>query len=126
MSEVFSIIESPVFPNFSALYQRLGLVETKLTSVRKAITESKKRKPDYVVAEFIYGYSSHYSGVHISNLDSLLVSLQKYSPDTRMIVLVDKSERQYVDKLNAIMPLHAVYVLPVTAAQMEAVFAETG
>jgi len=119
---VFSIIESPRHPNFSNVYQRLGLEEIKLNSIRKANAALKKKLPDFVVAEFIYGYGSNYSGVHISNLDVFLVTLLKYKCAARVIVLVDKSERRFVDKLNEIMPLHAVLQLPVTESDIEACF----
>jgi hypothetical protein len=121
MTTLFSIAESPTHPDFSDLYQRLGITEVKLGSMRKAISELKKQTPDVVVAEFFYGYGNNYAGVNISNLDVLLFSLQKAAPEARVIVLVEKSERQYVDKLNDILPLHAVLQQPVSAVDMEAV-----
>ncbi|MGW8228541.1 MAG: hypothetical protein ACWGOW_06550 [Gammaproteobacteria bacterium] len=87
--------------------------------MRKAINELKKQPPDYVVAEFFYGYGNNYAGVNISNLDVFLYSLQRYAPQARVIVMVDKSERQYVDKLNDIFSLHAVLQHPVSKAQLE-------
>ena len=118
--KLFSVVESPTHPDLSGLYARLGFDETKLTSTRKAMAELKAQRPDVVVAEFFYGYGNNYAGVNISNLDVLLFSLQKYAPQARVILMVDKSERQYVDKLNEILPLHAVLLQPVAAAQMEA------
>ena len=122
---LFSIIESPAHPDFSSLYKKLGISEIRLNSIRKANAELKKQLPDIVVTEFIYGYGSNYSGVHISNLDVFLVSLLKHKAQTRVIVMVDKSERQYVDKLNEIYPLDTILVHPVTKLQMEAVLTET-
>ena len=118
---LFSIIESATHPNLSPLYQRLGIKETKLTSMRKVMSVLKKQQPDFIVAEFFYGYGNNYAGVNISNLDVMLYSLQKYSPDTRVVVLVDKSERQYVDKLNEIFPIHAVVQSPVREEDIEVV-----
>ena len=89
---LFSVIESPVHPNFSNLYQGLGIQEVRLSSIRKALAQLKKQQPDYIVAEFFYGYGNNYAGVNISNLDVLLSSLQKYAPAARVIVLVDKAE----------------------------------
>ena len=121
MSEtVFSIIESPRHPNLTALFKRLGMNEVKLNSIRKANAELKKQLPDFVVAEFIYGYGSNYSGVHISNLDVFLVTLLKYKCEAKVIVLVDKTERQFVDKLNEIMPLYEVLQFPVSETDVEA------
>ncbi|HHJ14063.1 MAG TPA: hypothetical protein ENJ79_06750 [Gammaproteobacteria bacterium] len=117
---ILSLVESPAHPNFSALYRRLGFAEIKVNSARKAIAELKKSRPDLLVAEFNYGYANNYAGVNVSNLDTLLASLRRYSPDTRTLVLVDHSERQYVDKLAALFPLRAVLVLPVTEQTMRA------
>jgi hypothetical protein len=121
MSEklLFSIIESPLHPDFSALYRKLGIEEVKLGSMRKAISALKSRTPDIVVAEFIYGYGNNYAGVNVSNLDVFLYSLQKYSRDSAVIVMVDKSEVQYVDKLSALFPIHAVLQHPVQEQDMK-------
>jgi hypothetical protein len=45
--------------------------------------------------------------------------LQKYSQDSDIVLLVDKSEMQYVDKLRALFPVHAVLLQPVNEAAME-------
>ncbi|MDV3237564.1 MAG: hypothetical protein LOY58_01765 [Gammaproteobacteria bacterium] len=116
---LFSIVESPAHPDFSALYRRLDIADVRLTSTRKAIAALKERTPDFVVAEFFYGYGNNYAGVNISNLDVFLFSLQKYAPRARVIVLVDRAERQHVDKLNDILPLHAVLLQPASAADLE-------
>ncbi len=97
----------------------MGLEEVLVQSMRKALAQLKKTRPDWVVAEFFYGYGSNYAGAHISNLDVFLASLQKYAPDCRVIVLADKSERQYLDRLSERFPLHEVLVQPVDEAVMQ-------
>lgn len=121
---VLSIIESPTHPDFSGLYRRLGFHEERATSTRKAMNLIKEVTPDYVVAEFFYGYGNNYAGVNVSNLDVFLYSLQKYAPQARIVVLVEKEERQFVDKLDALFPLHAILKQPVSEALLEAVFDE--
>jgi hypothetical protein len=118
---LFSVIESSAHPNFAALYRRLDIHDVRVSSIRKAIAELKKRAPDFVVAEFFYGYGNNYAGVNISNLDVLLSSLQKYAPRARVIVMVDKTESPHVEALNRLFPLHAVFTFPVHEASMEAV-----
>lgn len=118
---LYSVIESPAHPNLTALYQRLGIEEIKLNSVRKAIGQLKKRPPDWVVADFSYGYANNYAGVNVSNLDVLLSSLRRYAPQAQVVVLVEKAEYQYVDKLRALFTVHAVLQYPVGTAEMEAV-----
>ena len=121
---VLSVIESPAHPDFSDLYQRLGLHSITVSSMRKAISHAKKEPPDYLVAEFIYGYGNNYAGVNISNMDVLLYTLERYAPDTKVIALADKSERQYIDKLNDIIPLYAVLQLPVTSTKIESLLSD--
>ena len=122
---LFSIIESPLHPDFSALYARLDIREDKFSSMRKAISALKTQTPDLVVAEFMYGYGNNYAGVNVCNLDVFLYSLQKYSRDTRIIVLVEKREYQYVEKLAALFPLHAVLQYPVREQDIESCLKST-
>jgi hypothetical protein len=119
LATLFSVIESPAHPNFTALYQRLKVNEVKFNSMRKVIAQLKKQQPDFIVAEFSYGYSSNYAGVNISNLDVLLASLRKYAPQARVIVMVDKAEQQYVGKLAELFPLYAVLQFPVREQEIE-------
>jgi hypothetical protein len=116
---LFSIIESATHPNFTELYTSLGIKETRINSMRKAIAALKQQQPDYLVAEFFYGYGNNYAGVNISNLDVLLYSLQKYSADTKVIVLVEKNEYEHVDELNNIIKLHDTLIFPVSKKQLQ-------
>lgn len=111
---VFSIIESPLHPNFIDLYQSLGIENVQFNSMRKAISHLKKQQPDFVVADFLYGYGNNYAGVNVSNLDVFLHSLQKYAPDAKIIVMVEKEELKHVDKLAKLFNLHAVLKYPVS------------
>ncbi len=115
---IFSVIESPTHPYFTALYQKLGIEELCFKSMRKLLSKIKNTQPDFIAAEFFYGYGNNYAGVNISNLDVMLYSLQRYSPDTKVIVFVDKNERQYVDKFNDILPLYAVFTRPVNESEI--------
>lgn len=112
---VFSVIESPAHPKLSNLYDEMGYEELKFPSVRKAMAALKKNKPDVIVAEFFYAFGTNYSSNHICNLDSLLITLQKY-PDyhPKIIFLVSKREQEFVSKLDGHYGdyYHADYVLP--------------
>ena len=115
---LFSIIESPLHPNFIDLYQSLGIENVQFNSMRKAIAHLKKLKPDFVVADFLYGYGNNYAGVNVSNLDVFLHSLQKYAPDAKIIVMVEKEELKHVEKLTKLFSLHAVLKYPVSGKEM--------
>ena len=121
---LYSIIESRTHPYLSPLYNKLGLEEICFKSMRKLISKIKQEKPDYIAAEFFYGYGNNYAGVNLSNLDVMLYSLQRYSPETRVIVFVDKNEREFVGKLAAIFPLYAVFTTPVDQAQLVKILTE--
>lgn len=121
---LYSLIESPTHPNLSALYKALGFNEIKLTSSRKAMNELKKNRPDYVVAEFFYGYGNNYAGINLCNLDVFLRSLQKYAPDAKVIVIAMKEEREFVDKLAALFPVHGVLVHPVKEKDMQVLLSD--
>ena len=119
---IFSVIESPTHPHLTSLYRKLSIEELRFKSMRKLISKIKKVQPDYIAAEFFYGYGNNYAGINISNLDVMLYSLQRYSPNTKVIVFVDKNERKYVGKLNDILPLHAVVTQPFIESQIEDIF----
>jgi len=115
---VFSIIESPLHPDFTRLYHSLNIENVQFNSMRKALSHLKKKTPDFVVAEFFYGYGNNYAGVNVSNLDVFLCSLQKYAPEAKVIVMVEKEERKHVDKLSALFSLHSVLQHPVSSEMM--------
>ena len=119
MKTIFSIIESPSHPVFSQLYKSLGFEEQRFTAMRKAISFLKKTSPDYVIADFLYGYGNNYAGVNVSNLDVFLHSLQKYAKGCKVIVLVSKDELQYVEKLEKLFSLHKTLVYPVSEDDMK-------
>jgi len=122
---LFSIVESPGHPNLSSLYRDLGIEEWRLASQRKAVQALKRGRPDFVVAEFFYGFGNNYAGANLGNLDVFLASLQKYAPDARVIVLADKAQRQYVDRLAERFSLHAVLVQPVRPPDIETVLLQS-
>ena len=115
---LYTVVQSRFHPRLTDFYTEQGFEEKVFTSTRKVMSALKKESPAYLVADFIYGYSNNYAGVNISNLDVMLMAMQRYSPDTKVIVLAQKQEVQYVDKLNDIFPLLHILTLPVTARDM--------
>ena len=113
---LLSIVESRSHPDFSELYARLGLEHRWVTSMRKALAEVKQAAPDYVVAEFCYGYGNNYAGVNISNLDVFLYA--------KVIALVQKHERQHAERLREIIPYHGYVVYPVREADLQVMLTE--
>lgn len=117
---VFSIIESPTHPKLSNVYEQLGYEELQFNSVRKAMNALKKHKPDVIVAEFFYAYSTNYSSNHISNLDSLLITLHKYPEyDPKLFLVCTKKEAQYIAKLEEHYTVDQVLIQPVREEQVK-------
>lgn len=116
--QLLSVIETPVHPDFSELYRSKGYTPSRVSSMRKAISHVKKQPVDLVVAEFLYGYGEDYAGITVSNVDVLLYSLQRYRPETEIILLVNKAEQQYLDKLPDSFEIKAALVHPVAAEDL--------
>jgi hypothetical protein len=101
----FSVIASPAHPNLSAVLAGLGYEEMAFTSVRKAIAGLRKHRPVLVIADFLYAYANNYASNHISNLDSLLISFQKFpEPKPLFLFLAAKAELPYLAQLTAQYP----------------------
>ena len=117
---LLTFAESPFFPNFPDLYARLGIAETRVVNSRKALAEVKKAPPDLIVAEFVYAWANNYASNHIGNLDVLLISMPKFAPEAKVIVLARKDEMAYAERLRATYPFHELLPLPVEPGRMEA------
>ena len=116
---VLTITESFVFPDFSYLYQTMDFKEERVFSIRQASSIIKKRSIDLIVAEFLYAYSTNYSGIYKSNLEVLLVSLIKYSPKTKVIIIANKDDFKYIHVLDAVdYPVHAALQMPIQFEKM--------
>ncbi len=115
---IYSIIESPLHPDLTRLYHELNFENVQFNSMRKALSHLKKQPPDFVVADFLYGYGNNYAGVNVSNLDVFLHSLQKYSPQAKVIVMVEKEEVKHLSKLADLFTLHAALQYPVLPEAM--------
>ena len=127
---VFTIIESASPLKISHLFDEMGYEEMQFSSVRKAIKAIKKHKPDVIIAPFFYAYANNYASNHISNLDSLLITLQTYSDyHPKFIFLVDKKETEFVERLihhyDGFSNLSYPLVLPVTEQQVRDVLSST-
>lgn len=118
MSLLYAIVESPHHPDITPLYRELGIQAMPINSQRKAISQLKKQAPDWIVAEFFYGWGNNYAGINVSNLDVLLHSARKYAPHAKTIVLANPREFPHVDKLTELFDIHAVHRLPLNVQAM--------
>lgn len=119
MQTLFSLIESPFHPDFSALYGRLGIAAERFSSARNLHRALQKQPPDFFVGEFIYGWGNNYAGANVSNLDVTLRTLQRFAPHAKLIVLMHPREEEHIGKLLALFSVHAVLSYPVTEQAMQ-------
>jgi hypothetical protein len=123
---VYSIIESPFYPDLAGLYRSLGMQELKFNSLRKAISHLKTQLPDIIVADFVYGYGSNYAGANVCNLDVFLRSLEPFGKEYKLIIFVDKEEAEFVQKLHDLFPVSMALLNPVKPEHMKTVLEEMG
>lgn len=120
MKTLYSLIESPFHPNFTALYQRLGIAAEAFDTARKLHKALQKQAPDYFVGDFIYGWANNYAGTNLCNLDVTLSTLQRFAPDTKVIVFAHPRDAAHVAKLAELFPVHVVLNYPVPEQGMQA------
>ncbi len=86
--------------------------------MREAIKALKTETPDFVIAEFFFGYGNNYAGVNLSNLDVFLSSLQKYAPQACVLVIADKADKEHVARLGKLFDINTVLLRPVSEQQL--------
>jgi hypothetical protein len=119
MSEsiLLSIVELGGYPDFTPLYRRLGYRAEKVHSVRKAQAWLKRNRPAVVVAEFHFDPELR---DRMSNLESLLATLQRFSPESRMLVFIERGHRERLAKVEARFPLLGALDYPIQESALEA------
>jgi DNA-binding NtrC family response regulator len=115
--ELLALVELGEYPNFVPLYQRQGYQVEMVNSVRKAQAWLKRHRPKVVVAEF---YADPQFRDRLSNLESLLATLQRYDVDARVIVLIDKKYLDNLEKVKQRYHVHTVLTYPVKMSAMQA------
>jgi len=119
VKQLYTLIESTTFLQFPELYKSLSIQETRFQAARQLNKAIAKTAPDIVLAEFFYGFGNNYAGINISNLDVSLHALQRHAPQAKIMVLVDKADRPYVPKLEALFKIDVILTLPVTASDIK-------
>ncbi|MCB1761397.1 MAG: hypothetical protein KDI68_16625 [Gammaproteobacteria bacterium] len=122
MSEpmLLSIVELGGYPDFTPLYRRLGYRAEKLHSVRKAQAWLKRNSPAVVVAEFHFDPELR---DRMSNLESLLATLQRFSPQSRVLVFIERGHRQRLAQVEARFPLLGALDYPIEESALETLLA---
>jgi DNA-binding NtrC family response regulator len=115
--ELLALVELGEYPNFVPLYQSQGYQVEMVNSVRKAQAWLKRHRPKVVVAEY---YADPQFRDRLSNLESLLATLQRYNVDAKVIVLIDKRYLENLEKVKQRYQVHTVLTYPVEMSGMQA------
>jgi AmiR/NasT family two-component response regulator len=114
--ELLALVELGGYPNFVPLYQRLDYRVEMVNSVRKAQAWLKSHRPQVVVAEF---YADPQFRDRVSNLESLLATLQRYHVEARVVVFLDTSYLAHLEKVRTRYAVHAVLTYPIRESDLE-------
>lgn len=114
--ELLALVELGGYPNFVPLYQRLGYRVEMVNSVRKAQAWLKSHRPSVVVAEF---YADPQFRDRVSNLESLLATLQRYGVEARVVVFLESSYLAHLEKVRTRYAVDAVLTYPIHEAALE-------
>lgn len=117
MPSLLAIIELGGYPNLVPLYQRIGFDVEVVNSQRKARGLLKKRRPDVIVAEYIF--QSDFRD-RTSNLETLMAVLQRH-PEVRVVVFYLPEQAEKLALLESRFNLFEKVAFPITAEKVEPV-----
>lgn len=113
---LLSFVEVGGYPDFTALYRRLGYEPVMVTSGRKAQAVMRQRQPAVIVADF---YPQSDFRDRTGSLESLLAAAQRL-PGARVLVLYPPEAAAALEKLRSRFSGFAALQLPVDEAGVEA------
>lgn len=114
--ELLALVELGGYPNFVPLYQRLGYRVEMVNSVRKAQAWLKSHRPSVVVAEF---YADPQFRDRVSNLESLLATLQRYNVDARVVVFLEDAYLAHLEKVKTRYGVDMMLTYPIREGELE-------
>ncbi|MDJ0806702.1 MAG: hypothetical protein QNJ78_07690 [Gammaproteobacteria bacterium] len=114
--ELLALVELGGYPNFVPLYKRHGYQVEMVNSVRKAQAWLKKHQPQVVVAEF---YVDPQFRDRLSNLESLLATLQRYDSGAKVIVFIDHHYLQRLEGVKQRYPIFGALEFPIQEAALD-------
>lgn len=118
--ELLALVELGGYPNFTRLYQSHGYQVEMIQSVRKAQAWLKGHQPTVVVAEF---HVDPEFRDRMSNLESLLATMQRYGCKAQVIVFIDKHYQPRLEKVRARYPIHGALEFPINETRLDEMLA---
>ncbi len=112
---LMSVVELGAYPDFTALYQRLGYKVETINSGRKANSALKKQRPAVVVTEFNFQHSFR---DRTSNLESLL-AVEQHNAGVKVIVFYDAEVHPQLEQLRSRFPGFIALSYPIEEGALE-------
>jgi hypothetical protein len=98
------------FEDYTPLFISMGFDVDFEDSQRKAVKLAKKNIYQTLVAEFSYNPEFR---DRVSNIESLLATLESHSPEVKIIILYDKINQPQLNQLKQRYRMDATLVFPV-------------
>ncbi len=117
---LMSVVELGGYPDFTALYQRLGYRVETINSGRKANSALKKQRPAVVVTEFNFQHSFR---DRTSNLESLL-AVEQHNAGVKIIVFYDREVQPQLEQLRSRFPGFVALSYPIEEAALAVALSE--
>jgi len=108
--QLLFFVDEGGFDDFTPLFVSLGFVVDFEYSQRKAVKLAKKTMYQVVVAEFSYNPEFR---DRVSNIESLLATLESHSPEVKIIILYDEMNQPQLNQLKQRYRMDATLTFPV-------------
>ena len=108
--QLLFFVDEGGFDDFTPLFVNLGFNVDFEDSQRKAVKLAKKNKYQVLVAEFSHNPEFR---DRVSNIESLLATLESHSPEVKIIILYDKVNQPQLDQLKQRYRMDVTLAFPV-------------
>jgi len=108
--QLLFFVDEGGFDDFTPLFVNLGFNVDFEDSQRKAVKLAKKNKYQVLVAEFSHNPEFR---DRVSNIESLLATLESHSPEVKIIILYDEINQPQLDQLKQRYRMDVTLTFPV-------------
>ncbi|HIM54469.1 MAG TPA: hypothetical protein EYI82_03175 [Gammaproteobacteria bacterium] len=108
--QLLFFVDEGGFDDFTPLFVSLGFDVDFEDSQRKAVKLAKKNNYQVLVAEFSYNPEFR---DRVSNIESLLATLEGHSPEVKIIILYDEINQSQLNQLKQRYRMDATLTFPV-------------
>ncbi|SMN00043.1 hypothetical protein SPONN_1200 [uncultured Candidatus Thioglobus sp.] len=115
-NKLLFFVDEGGFDDFTPLFMQLGFKVDFEDSQRKAVKLAKKNHYQIVVAEFSHNPEFR---DRVSNIESLLATLEGNSPNAKIIILYDELNQPQLNQLKARYKMHHTLAFPINQVQLQ-------